>query len=144
MKLSYFYYCVLIARYIVYKSSSQKPAKKGGSSEPLESLLVTDLWRKCKNSTQNNVFDTHFASSVLLPLLLILLLVVYSYVKHEHEWLASTAVGLWAINSIDLCVGSIYNYYLDSLTISNDSTGKYVTVSKEGKQILACKFITIQ
>ena len=44
VKLSYFYCCVLIARYIVYESSSQKPAKIGGSSEPLEPPLVTGLY----------------------------------------------------------------------------------------------------
>ena len=36
VKLSYFYCCVLIASYVVYKSSSQKPAKIGGFTESLE------------------------------------------------------------------------------------------------------------
>ena len=43
VKLSYFYCCVLIASYVVYKSSSQKPAKIGDFTESLKPPLVTGL-----------------------------------------------------------------------------------------------------
>ena len=42
-EIKYFYCCVLIASYVVYKSSSQKPAKIGDFTESLEPPLVTGL-----------------------------------------------------------------------------------------------------
>ena len=45
--------CVLIARYVVYKSSSQKPDKIGGSSESLEPPLVTGLGLEWNGMIQN-------------------------------------------------------------------------------------------